>query len=151
MCVREQFHAPLRKRLRELWWIWPKTGSVKKIVNRQEVMFILDFQSDYSFDFYQNDGYILMIFLIGILQSKCSCPPRRKIFSSPEYFGELWQSEQFLFRYIIIVCTQQFRMMKLSCEISLWKRTILGFVQTNIIKKKNTSELWQATPHRRLL
>ena len=76
-----------------------KTGSVKRIVNRQEVMFILDFQSDYSFDFYQNDGYILMIFLIGILQSKCSCPPRRKIFSSPEYFGELWQPEQFLFGY----------------------------------------------------
>ena len=41
----------------------------------------------------------LLIFLIGVSQSKSSCPFRSKRFAAPENPGELWQPEHFLVRF----------------------------------------------------
>ena len=41
----------------------------------------------------------LLIILIGVSQSKSTCPFRNKRFAAPENPGELWQPEQFLFRF----------------------------------------------------
>ena len=41
----------------------------------------------------------LMIFLIGVSQSKSTCPFRNKRFAAPENPGELWKPEHFLVRF----------------------------------------------------
>ena len=41
----------------------------------------------------------LLIILIGVSQSKSTCPFRNKRFAAPENPSEIWQPEDFLFRF----------------------------------------------------
>ena len=41
----------------------------------------------------------LLIFLIVVSQSKSTCPFRNKRFAAPENPSEIWQPEDFLFRF----------------------------------------------------
>jgi hypothetical protein len=59
----------------------------------------LDFQSKIFRGLLTKMIVKLLIFLIGVSQSKSSCPFRNKRFAAPENHGELWQPEQFLFRF----------------------------------------------------
>ena len=73
--------------------------SVKNCFKSQTSCASWIFNQKSSVDFLPEMIVKLLIFLIGVSQSKSSCPFRNKRFAAPENPGELWQPEQFLFRF----------------------------------------------------